>query len=587
MFNENTGSKPQLDKLKSLQNNYITLPLLRRIFREIMRSFYLMLLSLLLYAQQGYALNKDVLKQLAQTISKTDEYDTNKVRAIEELKQHLVNTNEPLALFSGYRDIYEQYKSFKYDSAYRYAVKMMDQAYIINNAKFINEAKLSLSFVLLSAGLYKETFDSLNTINLSGSDSAFRSQCYILWGRYYYDIASYDYDQYHSTNYDIIGGRYMDSALLFLPPASFEFSYYIGLKSLKMGNSAAAISSLEKIINDPGLTYHQLALATSTLSSLYRDQGNTDKTIELLARAADADIKSSTKEAVAIFHLAELLYKTGDIDYASIFIDYGLVNAEFYDAKQRKIEASSILPLIEAARINAMETKKNQLIEYAIIVTILMLLLIGLSYIVLKQVKRLKMAQAALAEAHVQQQQVNVMLSDANKELGDANDKLAKANDKLAEADKIKEKYIGYFFNSDSDYYDKIEKIKQNIDKKLNEKKYEDIRFYLNKIDAQKEKEELLKNFDKLFLALFPNFPAEINNLLRKEEIIHLKEGELLNTDMRIFAFIRMGISDPEKIASILDYSVKTIYTYKSKLKSKSNIPNDEFEERIMAIKAL
>jgi len=544
-----------------------------------MKNIYLLFGFFLLFIHNSYATDDSVLSQLAQTIAKTPEYDTAKLRNIEKLKQNLAATQKPEELFSVYQNIYEEYKSFKYDSAFQYAMKMVDLSYSIGNKTYINEAKLRLSFVLLSAGLYKETYDSLSSISLTGSDSVFKSRCYILWGRYYYDIASYDYDNYHSVNYDKIGDHYMDSALLFLSPASFEYSYYKGLKELKLGNTAASITALEKIINDPHLTNHEVALTASTLSTLYQDKGDTDRTIQLLARAADADIKSATKEAVAIFHLAEILYKQGDIQYASIFIDYGLVNAEFYDAKQRKIEASSILPLIEAARINAMETKKNQLIKYSIIVTVLMLLLIVLSYIVLKQIKRLKLAQLALSEAHGRQQDINLKLTVANKSLEEV-------NAKLAEADKIKEKYIGYFFNADSDYYGKIEKIKLSIEKKLSEKKYDDIRFYLNKMDVHKEKEELVKNFDKLFLALFPNFPNEINELLRKDERMHLKEGEFLNTDMRIFAFIRMGISDPEKIASILDYSVKTIYTYKSKIKSKSDIPNEEFEEKIMQIKA-
>ena len=546
-----------------------------------MKQLYLILIFLLLLVHKSYAVNDSLLAQLSQTIQNTPEYDAAKLKTIEKLKQDLLATDskQPQVLFSLYEKIYDEYKSFKYDSACQYAMKMIDVANQSPNKTYQNIAKLRLSFVLLSAGLYKETFDSLNSVHFQENDSAFKAESYVLWGRFYYDIAAYDYDQ-HSAKYDEIGDRYMDSALLFLPVSSFEYNYYNGLKLYKQGEIAAAIASLEKIINNTQLTYHQIALTASTLSTLYQQKGDTDKTIALLARAADADIKSSTKEAVAIFHLAELLYKKGDIAYASIFIDYGLVNAEFYDAKQRKIEASTILPLIEAARINAMETKKNQLIKYSIIVTVLMLLLILLSYIVLKQVNRLKLAQLALAKANSLQHDINLQLTDANKSLGDLNEKLAEAN-------KIKEKYIGYFFNADSDFYGKMEKIRQSIERKLAEKKYGDIEFYLNKIDARKEKEELIHNFDKLFLNLFPNFLNEINALLRPDEKIHLKEGELLNTDMRIFALIRMGISDPEKIASILDYSVKTIYTYKSKIKSKSDIPNEEFEHKIMAIKTL
>jgi DNA-binding NarL/FixJ family response regulator len=96
-----------------------------------------------------------------------------------------------------------------------------------------------------------------------------------------------------------------------------------------------------------------------------------------------------------------------------------------------------------------------------------------------------------------------------------------------------------------------------------------------------------LKNFDKVFLKLFPNFVPHYNALFRVEDQVHLRENELLNTDLRIFALIRMGINNNEKIAEILEYSVNTIYSYKTKIKNKSLVPNEEFEDQIMAIPAV
>jgi len=50
---------------------------------------------------------------------------------------------------------------------------------------------------------------------------------------------------------------------------------------------------------------------------------------------------------------------------------------------------------------------------------------------------------------------------------------------------------------------------------------------------------------------------------------------------------MRLGIVDTEKIAKILGYSVNTIYAYKTKVKSKSLLPNDEFEAKIREIKTV
>jgi DNA-binding NarL/FixJ family response regulator len=96
-----------------------------------------------------------------------------------------------------------------------------------------------------------------------------------------------------------------------------------------------------------------------------------------------------------------------------------------------------------------------------------------------------------------------------------------------------------------------------------------------------------LKDFDKIFLKLFPNFIVEFNSLFKNEDAVILKDEELLNTDLRIFALTRMGIYETDKIARILEYSVNTINTYKTKIKNKSLVPNEEFEHRIMDIKSV
>ena len=97
----------------------------------------------------------------------------------------------------------------------------------------------------------------------------------------------------------------------------------------------------------------------------------------------------------------------------------------------------------------------------------------------------------------------------------------------------------------------------------------------------------MIKHFDRAFLKLFPNFVAEFNELFREEDRIKLQDDELLNTDLRIFALARMGIHENEKIAHILQYSVNTINTYKTKIKNKSIVPNETFEEKIMQIRTI
>lgn len=536
---------------------------------------YLLISCCLLIAlmPSAYANNDSLLAALKNTIHLSAGYDAAKVKEINQLKLSAQTSGYPLTVvYDRYEQIYNAYKVFSYDSAYGYAVRLLNISGEMQDPRYMIAARLQLSFVLLSAGLYKETYDSLSALADLEIPADLRGEYYTLWGRYYYDLAGYANDHYHSVDYDIKGNSYLDSALTYYSPASFEYNYYSGLKYFKQGNIQQAAAFFNQLMTSTSLSDHQLALTASTLSGIYLQQEDIDKATGLLVQATMADIRSSTKETVAIFHLAELLYKQNDLRHASMCIESAISNAEFYGARQRKLQASSILPLIEGERINGIEAQKSLLQKYAIVVTLLLLTLVILASVILKQIRKLKLTEQALTAANIKQQTVNQQLEETNEQ--------------LEEASKIKEEYIGYFFNMDAEFYNKLDKIKSTIEQKLQEKRYEDIRFFLNKIDARKEKEALLLSFDKIFIKLFPGFLMKVNALLRQEEKILLKEGELMTTDLRIFALMRMGITDPEKIARILEYSVKTIYSYKSRIKNKASIPGDEFEAQVMQIKA-
>jgi DNA-binding NarL/FixJ family response regulator len=132
-----------------------------------------------------------------------------------------------------------------------------------------------------------------------------------------------------------------------------------------------------------------------------------------------------------------------------------------------------------------------------------------------------------------------------------------------------------------------LERIKRSVDTKLPAKKYDDLQLMANNINIKKERETLFNTFDQVFIKIFPNFVEEFNTLFTKENQIWPKENEVLTTDLRIFALMRMGITDTETIAKILEYSEKTIYVYKMRIKAKAIIHGDEFDHRIMAIKAV
>jgi len=535
------------------------------IMRQILTGLLLLVLSpaWCQNIRNSHSAIDSLLHQLNLAIEAAPRYDETKKAAIQP-----GNTDS----FDAALRLYEEYKVFNYDSAVDYARALIRIADPLGEP-YITSARLKLGFCLLSSGMFKETLDCLSKISIRNAPDSLQAEYYALMGRYYYDLGDFDNDRYNTPAYTKTGNAYMDSALHRYPQGSFSYSYYKGLKEIKSGQPTQALADFGQLLKRPDLTLHELAVTTSTLSDIYITDGKIDSAIILLIRASIADIQSSTKETAAIFNLAQLLYKRGDVRNASSYIEKAIRDATFYGARQRKVQVSAILPLIEGEKLNRVEEQKSVLLTWSIIATFLLLLVITLVITVLRQVNRLKAAQRIITEAHIKEQAIN--------------QQLVETNNKLSEANKIKEEYIGFFFNADSESFARIEKFKKSLEQKIAYRKWDDVITLVNNTNLKKEKEDLLQNFDKVFLRLFPDFIQRFNDLFREEDRIQLKDNEYLNTDLRIFALIRMGIHENEKIARILEYSVNTINTYKTRIKNRSIVPNEEFEQRIMEIKTI
>lgn len=515
-------------------------------------------------AAQSHTGTDSLLRQLNITLSQSKQFDAQKTQQLNTLKQQLAAAHLLPEQYNVCLQLYEAYKAFHYDSAFSYALLLQQIAQKMNDPRRIQYASIKMGFILLSSGMFRETAGITDTLKVQLLPDSMRAEFYVLLRRYYYDLADYVNDRYYSPVYMKEAARYTDSAVAMYPPLHFQHLSLKGYKFYKQGNLDSALHYLNKTIALPNLTFHEQAMINANLGSIYVIKKEYQKAIQLLARSAMADTKGSVKETTASFNLASILFQTGDVKNASKYIERAIEDATFYGARQRKVQVSAILPIIEGEKLNTVESQKDRLFIYSAVATFLLLASIVLSFIIYKQVQKLKAAQATITKANTVQQQIN---------------------DKLLESNKIKEEYIGYCFHIASAYIDKIEKLKNQVDGKLNDHKFSEIRFIVNNINIKHEREELFRNFDRIFLKIFPNFVSVFNSFFKEEDKIKLKDNELLNTDLRIYALIRIGISENEKIAQILEYSVNTIYAYKTKIRNKSIVPNDEFEDRIMQIK--
>ncbi|WP_426666979.1 DUF6377 domain-containing protein [Mucilaginibacter sp. McL0603] len=534
-----------------------------------MRIFFIILfLSFFGYTGYSSAKTDSLLNQLKIELSRKKIYDDQKELRIKKLKARLEaapKTNYNLQ-YDICGNLYEEYKVYQFDSAYVYTQKLLSISKITNNAAKQSDTKMKVAFLLLSSGMFTETFESLNEINTHLLNDSSRLEYYSLKERAYSDLAEYNSDKNYTPFDNAQSVKYLDSAIALSKPNSFDMLRHLGDRQIRTGHAEAPSQYYLDLLDHYNLTVHQRAMSATALSSFYLGPGHADDRMALLATGAINDIRSSTKETLAIFKLGQELYLKGNIKDAYTFTQQAMDDADFYGARLRKIKIGAVLPVI-AAQINInTEKEKDKFLVYFLLIAVVAILISLVSFIVFIQLKRLKVKEKVIEEKNVQ---------------------LEKINDKLIEDTHIKEEYIGYFFNVISGYILKLEKLKRNVERKVSIKKYDDILLSVNEINIKKERETLFYTFDHIFLKIFPNFINTFNSLFKKEDQIWPKDNEVLNTDLRIFALMRLGINDNETIANILEYSVNTIYVYKMRIKAKALVPSDQFDHKIMDIKAV
>lgn len=359
----------------------------------------LILYLLLIYNSESFASppKDSLLINLNQAIKDAYIYDESKLKEITKLKNEL-NEGSLNNLEKRYKinlQLYNEYKYYNYDSALVYANELKRLGHLKSNSALITDAKLKVAFVMLSSGMFKETFDSLHVISLDETTDSIKAEYYFLLALSYYNLSDFNAD-INSPVYNARANLYLDSALALYPVNSFENLYYSALKFLKKGNTDSALFNLKKLIERSDLSYHQIALVTSTAGGINLSMGREDEARSYLIRASIADIKSSTKETFALLTLAGIIYKKGDLDDAVLYIEKANEDAKFYNARFRKVQIGAILPLIEGEMINTIKIQKEKLQLFLIALSILVILLGGFSIIIRSQVKKLKIARKHL-----------------------------------------------------------------------------------------------------------------------------------------------------------------------------------------------
>ncbi|NDV70256.1 DUF6377 domain-containing protein [Dysgonomonas sp. 25] len=535
-----------------------------------MKKYLLLIIFSSLCTTFSYSYNKkdSLTIYLDKVMENKDLYIEEKRQSINNLRQLLtIGSLSPLQTYDLNEKLYNEYKKYRSDSAVYYMLENQKLAVQINNKELKFKADVQLAWLYSTSGLYIESKDILENIERKNLPDSLMADYYETYGAFcsHYGQSNNSYTYYKKSEY------YRDSMLLLLDKGSMKYQVSYATKILYEGKREEAEAVLLDLLNETTDKNEERGTIAYLLGYMYKNDKNTELQRTYFTISAIADIKNCLKDNASLQSLALLYYEMGDIDQAYKFIQSAVDDAVFCNVRYRAVEASAFYPIINASYQAKEKKQKSELQKYLILISILSaLLIVGITY-VYKQMKRVA--------------RIRKELYHTNLKLNELNNDLLKVNNDLQETNTIKEEYIAHFFDLCSAYIDKLEDYRKTLNKKAANNQLDELFKSLKSTTiVENELEELYKNFDAIFLNLYPTFVADFNALLEKEEQIFPKKGELLNTELRIFALIRLGITDSVKIAHFLRYSLRTVYNYRTKVRNKASVSRDDFEEMVKKI---
>lgn len=536
--------------------------------------YLLIFLISLLTADQKAQENDAPLSALNRAIANKAIFTRQKEDLIASIKRTKTALGSPLGQYRINSVLYHEYQKFQIDSAASYALKNLAIAKAMNSSNLIVTAQLDLANIYLPLNKFLEANELLQSINPRKISKKQLEDYYAARAEFYqHYVANNENSEYRNRIRE-----YQDSLLRILDPTSPAYQEKLAVRNINAGH----INETEKLLLLALKTKDKMtpdyAMFTYLLGLSYAKQNESAKAIRYYAESAALDVRFAIKDNASMQELALLLNATGDIDNAYRCTQSAIEDALFSDSKFRTLHISEFYAIINTAYLKKEAKQKDQLRLYLILISALSIFLAGVAVYVYKQMKRESRIKKALNSTTVQ-------LSELNRTLNATNLRLNEANSQLLEANKIKEVYIAQFFDLCSAYINKLENFRKVLNKKASEKHLDElIKILRSTAMVNEETDELYKIFDRIFLSLYPNFISGFNSLLIPEEKISVKPGELLNTELRIYALIRLGITDSAQIAAFLRYSLSTIYNYRTSARNKAALSRDSFEQSVMKI---
>lgn len=507
---------------------------------------------------------RHLLELLDSYIEKRDVYAKQKEEKLKQLKLRLRTADNNAARLAILDKIYREYYTYRYDSALVYADRGLALSQSDNDAYFTMLNRINRAAVLSTGGLYSQSEALLNKIGKEGVPPRLR--------QYYYYTFTWLYNYWES---------FCDKSE-FKDDLHKKKHHYLKLTVSATSNDNTALHAylnaelafMENPLGKNVLSLYTTALMHSPVNSrvhasaayciarYYREIGKTPLYEKYIIEAAISDMVCPLKENLALQEFSTYLYKKDAkyADHAARYIYCSMEDAKFYNNRLRMLEISNILPIIATANQEALAHKERIVRGMLAVVSFMSLVLFAMAFFGYKQ---------------------NKWLARSRREVRSQNRQLTELNEKLIATNHRRETYMRLFMDISAVYIRKLIEYRKLVSRKIKANQAADLLKTINSYKlAEEEATTFHTRFDRAFIELYPGFVDELNALLLPEAQIELPSPNSLTTEARIYALMRLGVTDSQEIATLLFYSTQTIYNYKSAMRTRA-INRDTFDEDI------
>lgn len=549
-------------------------------YRFISLIIILSLLPIAVFAGEKHDYTEELLR-LDTVIVAAPQYEKVKLERIATLRNNLGNTKDAASRYNIDMQLFEEYRSYQNDSALATLQRALLLARRMNRKDLEGDCLSLLAYQSSNAGSYADSRAMLALVDKSALRGDGLFHYYRAEYHLYNELGYYSKIQSVRDSAYAMRSKYELLAMNCLDKNSAEYKEFLCRHLFFSDNNLSAAlrvcNEWVKLVPENSLEF---ALVAYYQYLIRMSMGAEQEAMSWAARSAICDITHAVMDQASLWAIADYI-SGSDLSRSYKYIEFSWKCAAKFGTSVRAAQISPILSVIESKYKDELDTANHRLLFITVLIAILAVVLLFLLYYATKQRKRVLSARNDLRQRNDDLAETNRKLAESYNKLKEANERISAGSARLHESDQIKEAYIGRFLSLCSDYVDRMDKARKDATRLIKAHKIDEL-YQQTRSTERKEKdvEELYGYFDSTFLNIFPTFVDDFNALLKPENRIEAPDNKL-NTTLRIFALIRLGIDDSGKIAEFLHYSVNTIYNYRARTKNGCIGNRDTFEEEV------